>query len=205
MKILITTFGRDEAKLNVARRDIGYEKLVIITDNPELEAIKEIKEMEAITGTDLEVIKVDSYNFMECFNRIGEVIDKYRAHDIRFNTSGGPKILSAAALLMCFNKGVQAYHSEEKTYKLPVIIGARFEEKINKEELKILKSLGNKKEEETGKIRKKTGLAPGKFDALMQNMSKKGIVETKLDAGKMRVALTALGVYLRRECRNGSI
>jgi len=198
MKILITTFGRDEAKLNVARRDIGYEKLVIITDNPQLEAIGKIKEMEAITGTEVEVVQVNAYDFLSCFNRIGEIIEKYKAHDIRFNTSGGPKILSASALLMCFNKGVQAYHSEQKTYKLPVIKGAKFEEKLSKDERKILTCMGNGKEMKTEKIRKKTGLAPTKFDAMMQGMENKGIVEMKVICGKMRVRLMPLGEYLKR-------
>lgn len=198
MKILITTFGRDEAKLNVARRDIGYEKLVIITDNPELKGIKKIKEMESITGTEVDLIRVDSYNFRECFNKIGEIIEKYKNHDLRFNTSGGPRPLSCAALLMCFNKGIQAYHSEEKTYKLPVIIGAKFEEKLTTDERKILKRIGNKKEEDKEKLRKKMGLSPSKFDALMHSMRSKGIIETRLSAGKMRAGLTALGEYLKR-------
>lgn len=199
MKVLITTFGRDKAKLNVARRDIGYEKLVIITDNPELEAIKKIKEMEAITGTEVEVIKVESYNFMECFNKIGEVIDKYKAHDIRFNTSGGPKILSAAALLICFNKGVQAYHAEEKTYKLPVIRGAKFEEKLSKDERKILRTLGNgKKEVVAENIWKKTGISRGKFDAMLMKMRDKGIVMLRSSSGKTNVLLTAIGEYLKK-------
>ena len=195
MKILITTFGRDEAKLNVARRDIGYEKLIIITDNPELDAFKKIKEMESITGTEVELIKVDPYNFMGCFNKIGETIDKYKNHDIRFNTSGGPKTLSAAALLMCFNKGVSAYHSEERTYKLPVIKGMSFEEKISRDERKIIRNI--KKECDAEKIKKKTGLSGRKFDILLMEMSKKGIAKMDYNS-KTRIALTPIGEYFRK-------
>ncbi|MBU4503035.1 MAG: hypothetical protein KKA79_10655 [Nanoarchaeota archaeon] len=196
MKILITTFGRDEAKLNVARRDIGYEKLVIITDAPELDAFKKIREMESITGTEVELIKVDSYDFMGCFNKIGETIEKYKNHDVRFNTSGGPKILSAAALLMCFNKGIPAYHSEEKTYKLPVIKGVSFEEKINRDERKILKNI--KKECEAEKIKKKTGFSGRKFDILLMEMSRKGIAKMDYN-GKTRIMLTPIGEYFRKK------
>jgi hypothetical protein len=195
MKILITTFGRDEAKLNVARRDIGYEKLVIITDNPELDAIKRIKKMESITGTEVEILRVDSYNFLECFYKIGEIIEKYKNHDIRFNTSGGPKTLSGAALLMCFNKGIPAYHSEEKTYKLPVIIGASFEEKINRDERKIMKNI--KKGCDAEKIKKKTGFSGRKFDILLMEMNRKGIAKMDFN-GKTRIALTPIGEYFRK-------
>lgn len=194
MKILITTFGRDDKKLAVARRDIGYDKLVIITDEPELKAIKDVRKMESITGGDVDVVKVNPYKFFECFYKVGVVIDKYEGHDIRFNTSGGPKILSFAALVMCFNKGVPAYHSEIETVRLPVILGARFEEMVGKDERKILRHI--KDNDTSDAIKAKTGLPDRKFDAALMSMERKGMAKIEYN-GESSVSLTPVGVYLK--------
>ncbi|MCG2717699.1 MAG: hypothetical protein L6408_02540 [Nanoarchaeota archaeon] len=97
---------------------------------------------------------------------------------------------------MCFNKGIPAYHSEEKTYKLPVIKGVSFEEKINRDERKILKNI--KKECDAEKIKKKTGLSGRKFDILLMEMSRKGIAKMDYNS-KTRIMLTPIGEYFRKK------
>jgi uncharacterized Fe-S radical SAM superfamily protein PflX len=195
MKVLITTFGRDDAKLNVARRDIGYEKLVVITDNPEQRVIKILKNVETITGSDVEVFKIDSYDFTECFKKIEKIVARYKNDDIRFNVSGGTKILSVAAMLVCFNKGIQAYHSELKTVKLPIIRNVTFEEILKRDEKIILKHLRKRKRIDS--LEKITGFPYRKLTLLLTKLKNKNLIEIDVVNGSTVVSLTPVGKLLR--------
>jgi len=70
-----------------------------------------------------------------------------------------------------------------------------FEEKISRDERKIIKNI--KKECDAEKIKKKTGLSGRKFDILLMEMNKKGIAKMDYNS-KTRIALTPIGEYFRK-------
>jgi hypothetical protein len=133
-RILIATFGFDDKKILSAMRMLAYDKLVLVTgkDSLERDSYKRLEEIESGGPNGMETVVVDVFDFMDCLRGIDEAIDKYSKHDaeVILNFSGGTKVLSDAALLASFQKGVKSYHCEEELIELPVIIRLPIEERL---------------------------------------------------------------------------
>gem|GEM_PF-2790165 len=179
-KILISTFGRGEKasqidddrailKLRIARRELPYNRLIVLTNVPNDAKLKEIKEIDEKAGIKVDIITVDAYDFIECFKKVDETIASLLPIDskkgkknpkrkgkeicekspriyshISVNISGGTKLLATATLIACFNRGIKAYHCDSNGKKeIPLINLYEFMENINRNDCKILQAAKN--------------------------------------------------------------
>jgi hypothetical protein len=143
--ILITTFGFDDKKIQSAMRMLAYDKLVLVTgkDSIEKESYKRLHEVESSGSNEMETVVVDVFDFMDCLKGIEDVIDKYtkRGSKVIVNFSGGTKVLSDAALLASFQKGIKSYHCEDVLIELPVIKNLPIQERLTDMQRKVLKKI----------------------------------------------------------------
>ncbi len=129
-RILISTFGFDEAKVLHALRWLPYDRLVLLAGGKSLAApgLRRLREAERAGGGSVELVRVDPFDFESCFRGAVGAIERHRraGDEIRVNISGGTKVLADAALLAAFQAGVEAWHCEEEPLRLPVLRGVRF-------------------------------------------------------------------------------
>ncbi len=133
-RVLISTFGFDEAKILRALRWLPYDHLVLLAGGKSLATpgLRRLREAERAGGGTIEVVRVDPFDFESCFHGALSAIEGHRkaGDEVRVNISGGTKVLADAALLAAFQAGVEAWHCEDRPLRLPVLRGVRFEDHL---------------------------------------------------------------------------
>jgi hypothetical protein len=188
VRTLICTFGFNEKKIFAAMRSIRYNRLVLVAGKDVLE-LKEYKLMVALEGKGggtVETVTVDPFDFAECYNRMNGAIRKHMAGgEVVLNISGGTKILADAAILAAFQNGVEAYHCDETTIKLPVMRGVRFEDAFSEDDVRIMKKF---EEGDTVKSLaiKLSGVSDASLRKSLKNLEKLGVIVPVLEKGEAR-------------------
>ncbi len=149
-RILITTFGFDDTKIQSAMRMLAYDRLVVVTgeDSLKKDSYKRLQEIESGGTAGMDTVVVNVFDFMDCLKKVREAIDKYSktGAEVIVNFSGGTKVLSDAALLASFQKGVKAYHCEDQLIELPIIKGLTARERLTEMERKVILKMEGKVE-----------------------------------------------------------
>lgn len=149
-RILITTFGFDDRKIQSAMRMLAYDRLVVVTgeDSLKKDSYERLKEIESGGPEEMETVVADVFDFMDCLEKIEEAIEKYSktGAEVIVNFSGGTKVLSDAALLASFQKGVKVYHCDDEVIELPTVKGLSTSERLTKMQRKVLMSIEGKVE-----------------------------------------------------------
>jgi hypothetical protein len=149
-RILITTFGFDDKKVQSAMRMLAYDRLVVVTgeDSIKKDSYKRLQELESSGPVGMDTVVADVFDFMDCLEKTVETIDKYKrtGTDVIVNFSGGTKVLSDAALLASFQKGVKAYHCDDEIVELPTIEGLTAKERLTRMQRKVILRLKGKVE-----------------------------------------------------------
>src|SRR5512137_2845916 len=111
-------------------RRLSYERLVLIGDRSlaDSSSFQKIKDLEGLSGHDVDVEVVETGDFMELVDEISAVLQRLarnpstgERNETVLNISGGSKLLGDAALIAAFRLGVEACHGGSKMTKLPVI------------------------------------------------------------------------------------
>ena len=185
---LICTFGFNEKKVFAAMRTIPYNRLVLVAGEDVLDR-KEFKLMVALeekSGGTVETVTINPFDFADCFNGMNRAIRKHMAGGgVVLNISGGTKILADAAILAAFQNGVEAYHCDETTIKLPVMKGLRFEDAFSEDDVKVMKKF---KEGDTvkGLAVKLSGLSAISLRKSLKNLERLGVIVPALEKGEAR-------------------
>lgn len=203
MKILVSTFGGDDyAKVLVAMRALPYEKLVLVCEASaeDADGFKKLTHLEEMSGHDLDFEPVDTSGFMETVEDICDILircakdtESGRSNPVTLNISGGSKLLGDAALFSAFRLGIEAYHCDERTTKLPVLNGATAKDRFAKPQIMFIMSIS---EDGTPFDELLQALQPSGRQAcerILRILRKEGLVEAELRSGKVYVALTAEG------------
>jgi len=144
-RVLVSTFGFDESKVLKALRWLPYDRLVLLAGGKSLRdpGLGRLKAAERAGGGDVEIVRVDPFDFASCFNGALKAIKRNRkaGHDVRVNVSGGTKVLADAALLASFQTGVEAWHCEDRPVKLPVLQGVTFSDYLTPVQRAVLAAL----------------------------------------------------------------
>ncbi|MEM2899968.1 MAG: hypothetical protein QXT63_04180 [Thermoplasmata archaeon] len=230
-KILISTFCRCEKasqidddraiqKLRIARRELPYNRLIVLTNVPNDAKLKEIKEMDEKAGIKVDIITVDAYDFIECFKKVDETIasllpldnrksiksngnkkgneikeKRHRIYDNIFvNISGGTKLLATATLIVCFNRGIKAYHCDSNGKKeIPLINLYEFMENIDKNDCKILQAA--KEEIDYHELKKNSKLSQASFDKALRKLINCKWLKYEKKNGTIKYKATDLGLH----------
>jgi len=144
-RVLISTFGFDESKVFGALRWLPYDRLVLVAGPESLRkpGFRRLRDAERAAGGEVEVVRVDPFDFLSCFEGTCAAIERHRKaeNEVRVNISGGTKVLADAALLASYHEGVPAWHCEAEPLRLPGLHGARFMDSLSPAEYAALKAV----------------------------------------------------------------
>jgi hypothetical protein len=192
VRTLICTFGFNEKKIFAAMRSIRYNRLVLVAGGDVLR-MKEYRLLVALEekgGGTVENVTVDPFDFADCYNKVNEVIMEYTAGgEVVLNISGGTKILADAAILAAFQNGVEAYHCDETTIKLPVMTGLRFEDAFSEDDVRVMETF-----EEGSTVKSLavslSGLGDASLRRSLKNLERLGVIVPVLEKGEARYHAT---------------
>jgi hypothetical protein len=189
-RILITTFGFDDKKIQSAMRMLAYDKLVLVTgeDSLKKESYKRLQEIESGDPDGMETVVADVFDFMDCLKKVEEAIEKYsrRGVDVIVNFSGGTKVLSDAALLASFQKGVKAYHCDDELIELPSVKGMSIENRLTEMQMEvILKIEGKMERREFEQSLVEEGNALSSVQKAVRELKKMELLEVTLENGNI--------------------
>jgi hypothetical protein len=120
---------------------------------------------------------------------------RHRIYDhISVNISGGTKLLATATLIVCFNRGIKAYHCDSNGKKeIPLINLYEFMENIDRNDCKILQAA--KEEIDYHALKKNSKLSQASFDkALRKLINCKWLRYEKIN-GTIKYKTTDLGLH----------
>lgn len=210
MKVLISTFGRDDfEKVVQAMRRLPYERLVLVggSEAAESMALARIKELEELSGHEVTDEIVPESGFMEIVDAMSEILEKHsreargRRNEIILNISGGDKLLGDAALFAAFRLGVETYHCDERLTKLPVLKGLTAKDRFTPSQVRFIKGVDGPS---VPFDRLVESISPGNrqpVERVMRELKKAGLIETEVMSGKIVITLSESGAEVARAIR----
>jgi hypothetical protein len=146
MRVLLCTFGFDSDKIVRAMRSIKHDRLVLITgsDNLEHDSFARIQRLCGQLGTPLELVITDKFDLLASMAAVHGKVERLLAehHEVRIDVGGGVPVLSMAALITAMNLGVEAWHVDRNTIKLPVLAGVSIVSRLSTEQRSIIAQIG---------------------------------------------------------------
>ncbi len=126
-RTLIATMGFDERHVLPSLRLMPYDRLVVVAgrDTFRSAGFRRLKALEPA----LHAVGVDPFDLEASLGSILEAVRRAaRDGPVRISASGGPKILTNAAILAAFQEGIEAWYCDPEPVKLPVLRGVRLDE-----------------------------------------------------------------------------
>lgn len=126
-RTLIATMGFDERHVLPSLRLMAYDRLVIVAgrDTFRSRGFRRLGGLEP----DLRAVRVDPFDLEASLSSIRETI-RWASRDgpVRISASGGPKLLTNAAILAAFQEGIEGWYCDPEPVRLPVLRGVRLED-----------------------------------------------------------------------------
>jgi len=211
LRILICTTGKDveikgdwppDRTVFSAMRVHTFDKLVTLVDRNEASCvtIAKLKEFYTNRPDRLEIITLDVSDFFSCYHAIQDVLERYKAHNVTINISGGKKMLAVSSVMCAFNNGIPICHYEAtKLTRLPVIRGFSVIERFSKEQQAIIGALnGEMTLNALVKKMAKVKITEEKVKDELLGLRKMEMVSSKVVKKKLKVKLTNGGIYLSK-------
>ena len=210
MKVLLSTFGKDDfEKVVQAMRRLPYERLVLVGDAKAIESksLAKIRGLEEMSGHEVADELVPEDGFMEIVDAISEILDRHsrdgrgKRNEIVMNISGGNKLLGDAALFAAFRSGTETYHCDEKLTKLPVLRGLTAKDRFTPSQVRFITQMD---EPSVPFDRMVESISPGNrqpVERVMRELRKSGMIETKVESGKIIISLSDAGAEVARAIR----
>src|SRR5207237_8938451 len=74
----------------------------------------------------LQGVRVNPFDFGNCLRAIENGVEREREKGpVRISATGGPKILTTAAILAAFHEGVETWYCDPDPIRLPILRGVR--------------------------------------------------------------------------------
>jgi hypothetical protein len=192
LRVLISTYGFDEAKVVTAMSKLAYDKLVLVVgeDVLETQSYLRLKKMENIGPSKMDSVPVDILDFQSCLDAVDREIRKWgmKGNDVVLNISGGTKMLADAALLAGFHNGVEIYHVDEEVAKLPVIRGMNVTHRFTERQAMLIKALDA--DDTIPRLTKKlrsAGMDESAVRREIRVLTSRGVIRQRLEKGQIRV------------------
>jgi hypothetical protein len=189
--VLFTVLGHPDPTRR-ARRDLAYEALVAFAGDPGDPAVEDLREMERLAGSEVEVVPVDAGAPLETLGAMEDEVDQ-AGDEVVFQVNARDNRLTHPAVLCCFRQGVTAWFcTDEGSIRLPVVRGVDVVSMFRAPERRVLAALPDEGNREDVL----EGLEAPRDTALgaLRDLQGKGLVE----AQGTRIRLTDAGRYYRR-------
>ncbi len=196
-RLLICTVGRNRERVATALRELGHDKLVVITTEPSTFAVRDAQKFEELACAEYELVRIsDKHDFNSMFAAFVKTIEKHKEWDVRANISGGPKLLSIAGMIACYTYGISAFHCEERSTPLPVLKGFALSDTLSLDVRIVAKALG-KRAEKVDKISTMTKLDKKKVEKAIRTLKRLGLAATHRENGILHARITEAGATYR--------
>jgi hypothetical protein len=197
--VLIATYGRAMKKLNVARKHLPHDKLVLVCDSGDKD-IPVIRQNIEERGGEFAIVQVDPYDFEECLEACYRTIEEMRPRVVRVNVSCGPKTLVGAMMFAAFHAGVEVYHCDvekasgrDLVIRLPTLLDFELRRRFTEDDWRIVRLL--KKRRTRGYISRRSGIGNNLLDRALTRLQREGLLELDIEKGKTAVVPTAIGQF----------
>ena len=205
--ILVSTYGRAMRKLNVARKHLPHDRLVLVCDSGD-EDLPTIRTNTEERGGEFVHVEVDPYDFEAtletCYRTIEGLKPLTLEHplpgSLKVNISCGPKTLVGAMLFAALNAGVEVYHCDveratgkELVIKLPTVQGFELRRRFSGDDWQVIKFLGEPKD--VRGLVKKTGFKEPRLERALNRLMNEGLITQVEKSGKVWAMPTAIGRF----------
>jgi hypothetical protein len=209
--MLISTFCEgDDPKVLEAMRRLPYERLVLIGEEgmTKSASFEKIRAIEELAGQEVALEVVTGSGFMGLVDEIASILGKYSKDPVTgerprvlINISGGSKMLGDAALFAAFRAGVEACHCDNGLTMLPVLRGATAIDRFTPSQVRFIRVLGRRFVPLDDIAPRLDPQSRQAAERVMRELRKLGLLRTKIDDGRIMVALSETGSEVSRALR----
>lgn len=207
MRVLISLLSGATPDLNLARRRVPHDRLVLIV-HPGAEAQAEAVRMaeERIGGHGIvTLVHVAGSDAAEQMKALEALLDDHRNDRVVLNAAGGDAALSAACLYTAYRRGLETwFFQEDHAERLPVLDGLDISERVTELEGRILLILGP--DGTTSRVLAEKMVVPReRIETACRSLRKKGLLRLVARDGLAWATRTEAGEYVREhlEARRG--
>lgn len=140
--IHIAAVNEDPAPVLAAVRELGAEKVVLVTGEDEVEAAGAVQVLEPL-GVDTERRTVEGSMLLGTLQLVQDIVDNYRdrREDVVVNLGGAGRYQSCALLSAAFVSGVRAVDRPEDELRFLPALNFSYDEVVGADKLEILRGL----------------------------------------------------------------
>jgi hypothetical protein len=205
--ILVSTYGRAMRKLNVARKHLPHDRLVLVCDSGD-EDLPTIRQNEEERGGEFVHIEVDPYDFEACLNTCYRTLEGLKPltlaaplpGSLKVSISCGPKTLVGAMLFAAMNAGVEVYHCDveratgkELVIRLPTVREFELRRRFSWDDWQIIRHLDEDKAVRA--LAKSSGFKEPRLDRALGRLGHEGLLKQVTKGGRTWVEPTAIGRF----------
>jgi CRISPR locus-related DNA-binding protein len=208
MVTVFATLGYVPESVLPSLRNADVEELVVFASTRERKVEAAVSKVEGHcrrAHLPFKRVKVKRpYDLEAVAKDIGRTLDEYKERDVIFNITGGTKVMAAAALTMCFLRGIPTEYAQERTkdiIRLPLMkIDPRSQ--ITKRQRDIVMFLLKQKDHKatTSQLLKAVKLKKSTLSTHITNLRRKGLISVESDpaSGRSRVvrAIPSLSILM---------
>lgn len=187
MRTLVALAGREE-ELHRARRQFGYDRLVLVAPQGKGARLRAALGPEASSA---ELLEVPDEELLGCLEACERLLAGLKGQ-VRVAVDGGSQAMMFGALLACLSQGFEAWFLEHKPVRLPILRGLPIERRFREEELVVLRALEGKLS--VPELARRAGLAEDRVKEALLALRRQGAVRTDASGAER----TALGLYYQR-------
>lgn len=198
-RVLVSLLTRDRADLNLARRKVAHDRLVLVATEQDADQVEAVRASEEQVGAadQVDVVWVDGRDARRLMQELDALFDQYRHADVVLNAAGGTGALHAAILYAAYARGIETWFFQEgRTERLPVLHGLELTDRVTEAERRVVLALSA--EGATSRHLAETLIvARSEIEKAFRGLQKKGLVVLDAPGGVTRARPTASGNYVR--------
>jgi hypothetical protein len=205
--ILVSTYGRAMRKLNVARKHLPHDRLVLVCDSGDAD-LPTIKQNTIERGGEFIHVEVDPYDFEACLNTCYKTLEEVKPltleaplpGTLKVNISCGPKTLVGAMLFAAMNAGVEVYHCDvesatgkELVIKLPTVMDFEIHRRFSSDDWAVISCLSGPREVRA--LSKRTGFKDARLERVLSKLEREGLLAQIMKGKTVLAQPTAIGRF----------
>jgi CRISPR locus-related DNA-binding protein len=194
MVTVFATLGYVPDSVLPSLRAAGVEELVVFasTKDKKVEAaVKKVREHCEKADIPFKRIRVKApYDLESVAETVRDTLESYKDREIFFNITGGTKVMAAAALIVCFLRGIPTEYAQERTKDIIRLPLMKLDPKgqLTRKQRDIVRFLLKQKEQKatTSQILKKLKIKKSTLSSHLTKMRKKGLITVEQEPGSGR-------------------
>jgi hypothetical protein len=210
-RVLVSLLTTDRADIDLARRLIGYHRLVLLAHPAALPLAEAVRASEdgatrQASGA-VHIERMPSGRVDAHVDAIRRILNEERAESgpatrFIFNAAGGDPGLVMAMLLVAYEDGHETWFTQEGHHvRLPVIAGLRLSDRLTGDEGAVLQGLPAAGMA-SALLAQHLLMPRDRIERAYRGLERKDLVRLYADAGMMAARPTHVGAYVRAHLEN---